>query len=155
MTSIGLRAGDRRATADVEGDRVRIGDTTLTVESLADGFYRVIGENGQQSVAVAGPPEQPWVFVDGVVAQVEIEAAGRTPPRGRPGTHDLSSPMPATVLRVAVEPGATVSKGETLLVLEAMKMEVAVRAPADGMVTAVHCKPGDLVQPGVALLDFV
>jgi 3-methylcrotonyl-CoA carboxylase alpha subunit len=63
--------------------------------------------------------------------------------------------MPATVLRVAVEPGATVSKGETLLVLEAMKMEVPVRAPADGMVTAVHCKPGDLVQPGVALLDFV
>jgi 3-methylcrotonyl-CoA carboxylase alpha subunit len=62
--------------------------------------------------------------------------------------------MPATVIRVAVKPGAAVGKGDTLLVLEAMKMELPIRAPFDGVIKAVHCKAGDLVQPGVPLLDF-
>ena len=35
-----------------------------------------------------------------------------------------------------------------------MKMELAIRAPRDGIVGAIHCKAGDLVQPGVALLDL-
>jgi biotin carboxyl carrier protein len=153
VSRITLRTDDRQVTAEVEGERVGIEGATFTVESFGDGVYRVTGNTGQQSIGVAGPPDRPWVFVDGLVTQVEIEAASRTRPRGR-GSQDLSAPMPATVIRVVVEPGATVSKGETLLVLEAMKMEVPVRAPADGVVTAVHCKPGDLVQPGVALLDF-
>jgi urea carboxylase len=38
--------------------------------------------------------------------------------------------------------------------LEAMKMELPIKAPRDGRVTAVHCKPGELVQPGVPLLEL-
>ena len=154
MSTLSLRVGDQHATVDLEGDRVRIGDSTLTVESVASGVYRVVSDSGQQSIAVAGSPERPWVFVDGIVAQVEIEAGGRARPGRSTGSHDLTAPMPATVVRVAVEPGAAVVKGETLLVLEAMKMEVPVRAPADGIVKVIHCKAGDLVQPGIALLEF-
>ena len=62
--------------------------------------------------------------------------------------------MPATVVRVDAAPGDTVHRGDTLIVLEAMKMELPVRAPADGTVKAVHCKPGDLVQPGVPLIEI-
>jgi 3-methylcrotonyl-CoA carboxylase alpha subunit len=51
-------------------------------------------------------------------------------------------------------PGQTVAEGETVLVLEAMKMELPVRAPRAGIVKAVHCAQGDLVQPGVALVDL-
>ena len=60
--------------------------------------------------------------------------------------------MPATVTAVIVEPGATVTAGDTLIRLEAMKMELAIRAPADGRITAVHCNIGDLVQPGRPLV---
>ena len=62
--------------------------------------------------------------------------------------------MPATVVRVDAIPGAAVHRGDTLIVLEAMKMELPVRAPGDGTVKAVHCKPGDLVQPGVPLIEM-
>jgi pyruvate carboxylase subunit B len=62
--------------------------------------------------------------------------------------------MPATVRRINVEPGATVKKGDTLLVLEAMKMELPVRAPVDGTVTSVSCREGDLVQAGVVLVEL-
>ncbi len=66
----------------------------------------------------------------------------------------LTAPMPATVVRIHATVGQKVVRGETLLVLEAMKMELPVRAPADGAVTAVNCAEGDLVQPGVPLIDI-
>ena len=61
--------------------------------------------------------------------------------------------MPGTVVRVEVAPGAMVRRGDTLVILEAMKMELPIRATADGVVKALHCRPGDLVQPGVSLVD--
>ncbi len=51
-------------------------------------------------------------------------------------------------------PGQSVAEGETVLVLEAMKMELPVRSPRAGVVKAVHCAQGELVQPGVALVDL-
>ena len=49
---------------------------------------------------------------------------------------------------------AAVSEGDTLIVLEAMKMELPIKAPRGGVVKAVHCAKGDLVQPGVNLLEL-
>ena len=66
----------------------------------------------------------------------------------------LAAPMPATVRAVAVQPGAVVAAGDTLVRLEAMKMELAVRAPAIGRVASVDCRVGDLVQPGRPLVTL-
>ena len=77
---------------------------------------------------------------------------------GKPHLRDaedaLSAPMPATVTAVLVAPGATVSTGDTLVRLEAMKMELAIRAPVDGTVTGVACREGELVQPGRPLVTL-
>jgi acetyl-CoA/propionyl-CoA carboxylase biotin carboxyl carrier protein len=70
------------------------------------------------------------------------------------GAGDLSAPMPATVVKVLVEPGAQVEKGDTLVMLEAMKMELPVKAPRDGVVRKITCQPGQLVQPGVNLIEL-
>jgi 3-methylcrotonyl-CoA carboxylase alpha subunit len=104
------------------------------------------------SVVVAG--DVTWVCIDGDVFTVDIEDAQRTRrPRAAAG-EGLSAPMPATVIRVLAEPGREVKRGETLLLLEAMKMELPVRAPRDGKVKALHCQAGQLVQPGVPLVDL-
>lgn len=66
----------------------------------------------------------------------------------------LSSPMPGRVVRVHVEAGATVKRGDPLIVLEAMKMEHTIAAPADGTVTEVRCAAGDQVDEGVELVAF-
>ena len=63
--------------------------------------------------------------------------------------------MPATVLKVLVDTGAIVKKGETLVILEAMKMELPLRSAADATVAAVHCREGDLVQPETVLVELV
>jgi biotin carboxyl carrier protein len=62
--------------------------------------------------------------------------------------------MPGTVLRVNVHDGQEVAAGEPLVVLEAMKMELAVPAPAAGTVTAVLVAAGDLVARGQALVEL-
>ena len=62
--------------------------------------------------------------------------------------------MPATVIKVLVGRGAKVRKGDTVVLLEAMKMELPVRALADGQVVAVNCREGDLVQPDHVLIEL-
>ena len=66
----------------------------------------------------------------------------------------LAAPMPATVRAIAVAPGDRVTRGTTLVVLEAMKMELPIKAPADGTVVSLACRVGELVQPGVALVEI-
>jgi 3-methylcrotonyl-CoA carboxylase alpha subunit len=132
-----LRSGGRDFQVDVESGRV-----------LIDGIDT---PRPRHAHAVAQGDTR-WVFLAGEVYEFEVERPGR---RRTTAHHaSLSSPMPATVRRILVAPGATVSKGDTLLVLEAMKMELPVRAPVDGIVTSVACSEGDLVQAGVILVEL-
>lgn len=62
--------------------------------------------------------------------------------------------MPGTVARLAVQAGQRVAKGETLLSLEAMKMETLVAAAQDAVVKAVHVHAGDVVRPGDLLIEM-
>lgn len=64
----------------------------------------------------------------------------------------IIAPMPGTVLSVAVEVGSAVTKGQTLLVLEAMKMENEIQAPADGTVQELNASQGLSVNAGDTLI---
>lgn len=65
---------------------------------------------------------------------------------------EVQAPMPGKVLDVRVKDGQGVSKGETLVILEAMKMEQALAAPRDGVVEAVKAATGDQVAEGDVLV---
>lgn len=67
---------------------------------------------------------------------------------------DIKAPMPGLVLKVLVDEGAEVKKGDNLFVLEAMKMENIIKAPADVTVKTVKIKPGDKVEKGQILIVF-
>jgi biotin carboxyl carrier protein len=62
--------------------------------------------------------------------------------------------MPGRVAALKVAPGQAVRRGDELVVVEAMKMENALRAPRDGVVRVVHVATGDMVAPGRALLEI-
>jgi 3-methylcrotonyl-CoA carboxylase alpha subunit len=66
----------------------------------------------------------------------------------------LTAPMNGTMVTLLVDKGAAVTKDDALLVMEAMKMEHTIRAPADGVVKEFYFAPGDLVDGGAELLDF-
>jgi len=95
------------------------------------------------------------VFLDGRVYVIDLTASMSGVQRRV--SHDemaLASPMPATVAAVAVTPGQDVSQGDVLIMLEAMKMELPIKAPRDGRVKTVGCKVGELVQPGIPLVEL-
>jgi biotin carboxyl carrier protein len=68
---------------------------------------------------------------------------------------DLKAPMPGLIVGISVQPGDTVAKGDSLLILEAMKMENNLKASAGGTVKTIRTTKGDRVEKGQVLLEFV
>jgi 3-methylcrotonyl-CoA carboxylase alpha subunit len=127
----------------------------LSVESLGEGWYVVSDGSRQWRVAVARDGAGHWVFVDGLVAQVGAATGANARRRTKGATESgITAPMPATVIAIHVAPGQAVHAGDTLIVLEAMKMELPLRSPKDGVIRSLHCAKGELVQPGLNLLEF-
>ncbi|MDX2163571.1 MAG: acetyl-CoA carboxylase biotin carboxylase subunit [bacterium] len=100
----------------------------------ADGFRLGQGENARPGAAGAGQASRPR---DGNVqgARRPLVGAGM-----------LTAPMPGQVRDVQVIVGEAVKRGQTLVLLEAMKMEIRITAPGDGVVRAVHVQPGQTVE---------
>jgi biotin carboxyl carrier protein len=119
------------------------------------------------------------VNVNGQIYEVEVEQAlktTKTPTLVRPvavpstdvtpstartaspsapkGTGTMKSPLPGKVLDIFVKPGDTVSIGQTILCLEAMKMENNINADKSGVITAVHVQKGDTVLEGHTLVEI-
>lgn len=155
-STLHIRFNDTTTAVTMKADGgVSIGDSSFAIESLEPGVYVVEGDARRWTVAVAGPVDDRWISIDGQVYRVEVSTEGRARKKTKGGGADaLMAPMPATVVKLLVEPGATVAEGDTLIVLEAMKMELAIRAPRSGVVGVIHCAAGQLVQPGVALLEL-
>jgi pyruvate carboxylase subunit B len=107
-------------------------------------------------------PSQMEVEVDGEIFSVRIVSVGGSkvevtgiPPQKIPRGEfagGIKSNIQGMVLKVLVSRGASVKKGDTLLVLEAMKMENPIHSPVDGRVTEIFVDTGDVVQNGDVLL---
>ncbi|MBA4694870.1 MAG: biotin attachment protein [Candidatus Poseidoniales archaeon] len=93
-----------------------------------------------------------WVHVLGHTLQYEIIEAGAT---GSNEDNGLTAPMPGKILDVLVSQGQSVSQGDALMVMEAMKMEHKIIANCDGVVESIHFNTGDQVQQGAELLSIV
>ena len=125
-----------------------------SVESAGPGAWRLSSADTATRVWVAGPRDAPWVFWNGHVYRPEVSDGDTLPRAAREEAGTLTAPMPATVRAVLVQQGDTVKTGQTLVVLEAMKMELPLRAPRPGTVVRVSCVAGDLVQPGAPLVEL-
>jgi len=68
---------------------------------------------------------------------------------------ELKAPMPGLVLKVFAEEGMVVQKGDSLFILEAMKMENIIKSPVDAVVKSIKVKPGNKLEKGQILLQFV
>jgi biotin carboxyl carrier protein len=142
--------------------RVRIGDRWMTADLVEAGPYlrSLRLEDGTQ-----------FSFVhhrDGTAHEISLRAATvhvevidplslkrkrREDETGGAGM--VKALMPGRIARLLVEQGASVRKGAGLLVLEAMKMENEIQAPADGVVDQIFVKPGDTVEGGADLVHIV
>jgi len=135
--SIGTPDGPVEAGGTLAGRELtaRLGDRTVRATIVAaDERVAVLRDGADRVFGIIDP-----------LAHAGEEAGGGS---------RLTAPMPGRVIAVLVEAGARVTKGQPLIVLEAMKMEHTVAAPADGTVTSLPFAAGDQVDEGVALIGF-
>ena len=124
-----------------------------------DDVHVVTTSTDRVVLAIAGVTRTFDVFVDGDRVDVESSlghvALERKPRFMDPADHvasgSLLAPMPGSVTQVAVEKGDTVAAGQTVIVLEAMKMQHTVSAPNHGVVTEIDVSVGDQVASGTVL----
>ncbi|MGE4426529.1 MAG: biotin carboxylase N-terminal domain-containing protein [Solirubrobacteraceae bacterium] len=138
-----LRATIDGAPVDVALGRTTVDGDRVGVELVQDGIaHRHDVHRGDDAW---------WIgTAEGTVRLVELSRFPDT--RSAAAAGSLAAELPGTVVRVDVAPGDAVEAGRTLLVLEAMKMEHAVRAPVDGIVAEVPVAVGDRVDAGATLV---
>lgn len=140
-----------------DGFTVTIGERTLSVTARVapDGSYVITMPDGERVVASvsrdAAEAGASWVTVGSRTRVLKEADLGGSDQEAAGG---LEAPMPGKVLSVAVAAGDSVEAGAVLLIVEAMKMEHAIRAPSAGVVTDVHAVAGDMVSPGTSLVSF-
>jgi 3-methylcrotonyl-CoA carboxylase alpha subunit len=149
---------------------------TLRAHPAEDGTYRLDLPCGAVHAEAAEDPEAGMTLrLDGVLHRLRVVRRDRelvvilhgrnhllhlidplAPPRREDVGSDLvTAPIPARVARILVEPGAVVRRGAPVVVLEAMKMELTLFAPADGTVASVRHAVDDMVEEGTELVTFV
>ena len=152
-----------------EGDKVKKGDTLLTMEAMkmenaitaeADGIIRKV------HVGVGASVNQGDALIDfeGLGVPQTVPAAAPAAPKAAPaaapaaaapaaGAHAVEAPLPGTIKQVLVAVGQDIAAGDTVVIMEAMKMENNITAEFGGKVTVVKVAVGDQVQSGQVLVE--
>ena len=138
------------------GYRLEIGDevSDAAAHEASDGSFVLTLEGAVHRAGVLRDGNSTIILLDGLEHRLSLidplqPKAELDPTGGR-----LTAPMPGKIIEVTARPGQRVKRGEALLVLEAMKMEHTIVAPADGIIDGVHFSAGDLVEEGAALIAF-
>lgn len=138
-----------------DGWQVQVGDALIEVSGSAG--------NGHYALQVEGRLQRGSVVRDGTALHVfgtdrQQRFNVHDPVADADSSNDhggsLLAPMPGRVVTLLVEPGSAVKRGTPLLVMEAMKMEHTLQAPADGTVHGFRARAGDQVGDGAVLVDF-
>ena len=120
----------------------RAGELTFTVDGI------------KHTAFVVDDRATCYVAIDGNVFELKKPDLRRTRRRQHHGEDNLTASMPGQVIKVLVNGGDRVQRGQPLLVLEAMKMEIKIAAPHDGRVAMVLVKPGQVVDRGQGLIEM-
>jgi acetyl/propionyl-CoA carboxylase alpha subunit len=154
---IALRRGEHHLVLDVQhsGDsyRVRDGsqDRTIQVEPVGTNGLLIDADGKRRYVNFAREGDTLYLSIAGeqyTLTREQSTIGHADTPIVSP---DIVAPMPGKVIQVLVQRGAHVAGGDTIVILEAMKMETRLLAEAAGIVEAVHVASGDLVEGGKVL----
>jgi 3-methylcrotonyl-CoA carboxylase alpha subunit len=155
-----LDQGELRTTLQMHGAgagwQARIGNAEIAVAGspTGDGALQVELNGVRRRLRVVADGARRTVLADGRTWTVTVADPLAGLDDASEGGGRLVAPMPAKVVSVAVAAGDAVAKGDTLLVLEAMKMEHTITAPADGTVAGLPVAAGELVEEGADLVVF-
>ncbi len=142
---------------DSEAIRVTIGDRiySVTVLHAHAGEVSFTVDGVTYTAFVAGKSAGHFVAIEGDVYELKQPDARRARRKHHHGEDNLTASMPGQVTKVLVGQGETVQRGQPLIVLEAMKMEIKITAPHDGRVAKVLVQAGQVVDRGQRLIEIM
>ena len=136
---------------ELEEEKVELEPISISSDSRPNRI--ILKANGVEKVVYCAKiNDKWWIHLDGNVSVIEVVEPGASNSGANEG--EFTAPMPGKVLEVLIPEGATVSEGQPLMVLEAMKMEHRILADREGVVTVIHYSPGDQVDAGSVLLEL-
>jgi biotin carboxyl carrier protein len=136
--------------------RVTVADRSVDVEILqfSDGRLDLLIDDERVTAYVSSDNNKRWVTVHGQTFVLTKSSDAR---KSRQGHHhaagELTAPMPGQVRALNVSEGDHVTKGQTLLLLEAMKMEIRIQSPRDGVVKKLFVQQGQTVEREQVLIE--
>ncbi|MEZ4668407.1 MAG: biotin/lipoyl-containing protein [Anaerolineae bacterium] len=125
---------------------------TFQAQPLPYGGWHIVLDGKSNNVYTAKQADQRWVQADGQTSVLDVAKPNRRQRAVLSG--ELSAQMPGQVTAVLAQEGEQVVRGQTLLVMEAMKMEMRVAAPVDGTVKRLLVKVGNVVERGQVLAEI-
>lgn len=136
--------------------RATVGEKTVDVEIIhaKDGLLELLIDGERVTAYVSADGAKRWVTVSGQTLMLTKSEGAKRRGSGHDQGAGLVAPMPGLVRSVNVEQGEAVSKGQTLLVLEAMKMEIRIQAPRDGSVKKLLVQQGQTVEREQVLIEI-
>ncbi len=139
--------------------RITSGEESFEFEKDFSGeneFHALV--NGEKKTFfVARDRDAVYVFLDGrqyILEETDSSGYGNGGTGGGAGGNSVSSPMPGTVIKINCSVGDEVEENDTLVIVEAMKMENNLRSPATGKVSKVNYSEGDLVEAGAPIVEI-
>lgn len=127
-------------------------DNGLAEVAVNGSNYKVELVNNEEEITLVTRPASKTPAATATAAPKATTPAPTKPASG--GAGSVKSPLPGIIIDVLVNEGDEVKKGQTVVMLEAMKMENAIQATQDGKVTGIHVSKGDSVLEGVALITI-
>lgn len=159
-----LSRGSELYEAEIDGDATRLdgAEVSAEVQDLADGGRFMVRLGGRTAVGFAARNGGAWhIQLEGRHYRILVDDERRHHIRQlaaetgqAAGPMELRAPMPGLIVRVPAEEGADVSAGDSLVVMEAMKMENELRAESDAVIDRVHVCEGDTVDRDDILVTF-
>lgn len=145
-----------RAERDGESFRVRVDEQVYAVELVRAASGELAFRLGDQVVTahIGRDGDTLHIAMNGQHYKLNIARLSARRKTGESGAASLSAAMHGQVVRVLVAEGDLVKRGQPLVLLEAMKMEIRVTAPHDGRVVRLLCSAGDVVQRAQPLLEL-
>lgn len=136
--------------------RLSIDDNSVDVEILQakDGKLDLLVDGKHVTAYISSDNAKRWVTVNGQTVMLTKSSGTKRRSAGHDQASELAAPMPGLVRAVNVKEGDAVTKGQTLLLLEAMKMEIRVQAPKDTVVKKLLVKQGQTVEREQLLIEL-
>jgi len=128
--------------------RATMGDKTVDVEIIQaeNGQLELLIDGERTTAYVSSDNAKRWVTINGRTYLITKQSGSRRSGAKHDHSGELTAPMPGQVRAVNVSKGDMVTKGQTLMVLEAMKMEMKIQSPMDGVVSSISVEAEQTVE---------